>query len=235
MSANTYNALTAVILNSALFTLIVSTGYLVAALVGWRGPHRKRRLLRCAAFAAMFPILVVAQYAILQKAFLWSLAHERQRTTQERIDAVSLVKVGGVAPSFQITDVDGNEFSSDEVRGKVVLLNFFATWCGQCIQELPHVEEIWKANRHSDEFALLVIGREETTESVAAFRKQYGFSFPVAADPQCSAYFLFAKKYIPRTFLISRDGEVCFASAGFSENDVAALKEELAKQLRTSD
>jgi peroxiredoxin len=242
MSANTYNTLTSVILSSALLALIVSAGCFVAAVIGWRGNHRNRRLSRFAAFATMFPVLVVAQYAILQPMFLRSLARERQLATQERlmsmqesIDAVSLVKRGDIAPSFHLTDVDGREFSTDEVRGKVVLLNFFATWCGPCIKELPYVEEIWKTNRHSDKFSLLVIGREETNESVTAFRRQHGFSFPMAADPQCSAYLLYAKKYIPRTFLISGDGKICFASTGFSDADVAALKQELARQLRTSE
>jgi peroxiredoxin len=169
--------------------------------------------------------------------FLRSLASERARVKQameEQVADAGLVRLGEMAPSFRVVDVDGNEFSLDQMRGKVVLVNFFATWCGQCITELPHVEEIWKANSHSDEFTALVIGREETNETAIAFRKEQRFSFRVAADPDCSVYFRYAKKYIPRTYLISREGKVCFSSAGWSEADAAALKKELASQLHTA-
>ncbi len=83
-----------------------------------------------------------------------------------------------------MTDADGNEFSTAQANGKVVLINFFATWCGPCQMELPHVEAVWKEHRDNDRFALLVIGREETTDSVRTFREEQGFSFPIAPDPR---------------------------------------------------
>src|SRR5262245_36086074 len=103
MSATTYNTLTTVILLSALLALGLAIAYLVAAVVGWRGPHRKARLLRCAVCAVLFPTLVATQYAMLFFIFLPSLG--RQRTAemtarrQVRADAAAYVQRGDQAPA----------------------------------------------------------------------------------------------------------------------------------------
>ena len=192
MGTNTYNALALVLVASALTSLLVAAAYLAAAIVGWRGPHRKRWLVRFAVFAAMFPIPVAIQQALLFWVFLPSLGRDARQANQERADAASLVKVGDTGPSFRIKDADGTEVASDVLRGKVVVLNFFATWCVPCLHELPHLQEIWQANRDRNDFAMLVVGREETNESVAAFRTTHEYTFPIAADPERFVYSLYA-------------------------------------------
>jgi peroxiredoxin len=234
MGVSTYNALTEALLGSALIALLLAVVSLISVVVGWRGPKRRRRLVILAAFAAMFPILVAVQQALLYWVFLPSLGREAERAKQERIGAASFLKVGEVAPTFHIRDVDGTEFSIDDLRGKVVLLNFFATWCGACDLELPHLQKLWDKNRDTSDFSMLVVGREETNASVAAFKTEHGYSFPIAADPERSAYSLYAKDLIPRTYLIARDGTICFATTGFYESDFERLKKELANQLHQS-
>ena len=233
MSGNTYNALAGVLLGGSTISLLVAGAFLIAAIVGWRGPNRRRKLVRFALFTAMFPILVAAQQVLQHWVFQPSLGRQAERARQERIDAVSHVSVGDTIPSFRIKDVDGSEFAIDELRGNVVLLNFFATWCGPCLQELPHIQELWEDNHKRDDFSMLVIGREETDESVAEFRAKHGFSFPIAADPERSVYSLFAEERIPRTYLLSRDGKVCLSTTGFYEQELDELKSELAAQLRS--
>jgi thiol-disulfide isomerase/thioredoxin len=115
--------------------------------------------------------------------------------------------------------------------GKVVLINFFATWCGPCQLELPHIEKIWSDLKHEDGFQLVVIGREETPEAVRAFRQERGFSFPMAADPDRAIYSLFAKELIPRTLVISPKGQVVYSTAGFLETDLEELNAMLKEQL----
>lgn len=233
MSSTTYNLVTGLLLNSSLIALFVAASYLVSAIVGWRGPNRKPRLVRFAIFLAAFPVLVAAQQAILWGVFLPSVGREIRREYQESADAVSFVHVGDTAPSFTITDTDGVEFVLDDLRGKVVLINFFATWCGGCVEELPQVQKLWDENRDNGNFALVVIGREEANETVSAFRSKYGYTFPIAADPARTVYGIYAKEIIPRTYVVSRDGRICFASTGFDEDDLAKLKLELKNQLRT--
>jgi peroxiredoxin len=215
----------------ALAALAASLGYFVAAIVGWRGPHRKRRLVHCVVLAALFPALVGVQQLLLYQVFLPSLGHKARQIVRQQHDEASFVNVGGAAPAFSIETDAGGQFALDELRGKVVVLNFFATWCGACLMELPHVQKMWDEYKGREDFVLLVVGREETAESVAAFRKQHGYSFPMAADPQRAVYARFAKEFIPRTYVISPEGKICFAACGYDEQEFAELQEELAKRL----
>jgi peroxiredoxin len=141
-----------------------------------------------------------------------------------------LVRVGDRAPQFSLTTADGKEFSLAD-NDKVTLINFFATWCAPCALELPHIEQIWADHKDDEHFRLLVIGREETTESVREYRKKHGFSFPIAADSDRSVYSLFAKDSIPRTLVVSHDGRIVFSKAGFYDADVVELKAVLREQI----
>jgi peroxiredoxin len=151
---------------------------------------------------------------------------------EPRADASSLVKRGERAPAFRLKTLDGSEIELERLRGKTVVLVFFATWCGPCNQELPHIQEMWDANRNRADFALVVVGREETAEKLTAFKAERGYTFPIASDPDRALYSRYAKELIPRTYLIAPDGTIRFASTGFSEERLAELREELAKQLR---
>jgi len=153
------------------------------------------------------------------------------KSNEEEVRKASLLTVGQQAASFHLKTLDGKDFSLDRQRGKVVLLNFFATWCGPCRAELPHVQKIWEANHDRSDFVLLVVGREESDETVAKFKKKDRYTFPMAADPKRAAYSLYAKQFIPRTYLIDREGRICFASTGFRPEELRELKRQLAKQL----
>ena len=118
-------------------------------------------------------------------------------------------------------------------KGKVLLINYFATWCVPCRNELPHIEKIWNDYRGSGMLRVLVIGREESMDSVKRFRAQNKFSFPIAPDETGEIYALFAKQHggIPRTFIVSPDGEVVYAKAEFYDRDEREIRSVLARQL----
>lgn len=131
----------------------------------------------------------------------------------------TLTAVGQLAPSFELTTLDGETFDLDAQHGKVVLVNFFATWCPPCRQELPHLEnEVWHRFKDAP-FSLLVVGRGESPEVLEEFLDKTGYSFPVASDPDRSAYGLYASQYIPRNVLIGPDGIILFQSNGYDENE----------------
>ena len=231
MSADLYNACATVLGFGSLAALGLAVAYLVAAIVGWRGPYRKRRLVRFALCVAAVPVFPAATYSLLFFVFLPSVALENNRIIKEHRNASAVVHDGDQAPSFTLTNTDGREFVLDDHRGKVVLVNFFATWCGSCLRELPHVQEIWDKHQDNSRFALIVIGREETNDILNDFRSKHGYTFQMAPDPERSAYSLYAAELIPRTYLIDPDGKICFSSVGFDETDLAALKSEVVKQL----
>ncbi|WP_397570353.1 TlpA family protein disulfide reductase [Schlesneria sp. T3-172] len=233
MSREVYNGLTTTLLFGSLVALGLAAAYLIAGIVGWRGPYRKQRLFRFGICLAAFPICVAVQQSLLYHVYLPRLGRATKRIIKERHYASSIVQVGDQAPSFSLTDTDGRDFVLDDLRGKVILVNFFATWCGPCLLELPHVQEIWDKHHNNSQFALIVIGREEATEIVSEFRLKQGYTFQMAPDPERIAYSLYASELIPRTYLIGADGKICFSSAGFDEEELAALKSEVARQLRS--
>jgi peroxiredoxin len=236
MTLHAYSIVMPIVGILALVSLLVGIVYFVMALVGWRGPDRNRRLMRSLIFASAYPIAFVLVQVLIHRLVLPTIAREQQPARQQRADVASIVKRGDKTPSFRIRTTDGDEFAIDRLRGKVVLVSFFATWCGPCLLERPEIEKIFQAHREHEDFALLVIGREETDAKVAEFKAARKFSFPIAADSDRSVYGLFAKELIPRTYLIAKDGTVCFTSTGYSGEDMIALQSAIAAQLaaRTS-
>jgi peroxiredoxin len=229
-----YTWLNPILLIASVSLVCLAFPLVVFSFVSHRFSKRRLRLTALTSFIVGIT-LGAANYGLI---FLVQLpAYSRQilqRIEEDRL-ASSLVKPGDRAPNFRIKVDDGSDFEIDHLRGKVVVLNFFATWCGPCIMELPHLQETWDTYRGRTDFALLAVDREETSETVTAFKKKQGYTFPIAADPKRSAYSQYAKERIPRTYRISRDGMVRFVCTGFNEERFDELKRELAKELHASN
>lgn len=239
MTTTTYNALTAVLLFGVVIAFVVACASFIAMFARWKTPRRRAHVVRLLAALAAVPVLVGIQQAILWLVFLPSLGAQHlaefNAARADRNTATTLVSIGRPAPDFALTTIDGDEFRLSDARGRVVLVNFFATWCGPCRQELPHVESIWQRYRDRPGFRLIVIGREETDDTVRALRSEQGFSFPMAADPDRAVFSLFATESIPRTLLIAPDGTVAYSQAGFVESDLPQLEAALEEQITALD
>src|SRR6185369_7175905 len=105
--------------------------------------------------------------------------------------------------------------STDQAKGKLILVNFFATWCGPCMEEIPHLEaDIWQKFKDRG-LVMVAVGREHSNEELARFKAEKKLSLNIAGDPKREVYAKFARQYIPRNFLIGPDGKILFASVGF--------------------
>lgn len=146
----------------------------------------------------------------------------------------TLTQVGQQAPTLECTTLDGQKVSLSDLRGKVVLVNFFATWCGPCVAEMPELQQkVWE--RFKDrKFVMVAIGREHENKELVAFRKQHGLTFPMAGDPKRAIYAKYARAYIPRNYVIDATGKIAFQSVGYEAaaltKMVAVIQKELEKQ-----
>ena len=148
------------------------------------------------------------------------------------IEATTLVKAGTQAPDFRVEMFDGTTFTLGSLRGKVVLLNFWATWCGPCREELSRVQkDIIDRFKGNEDFVFLPVSRGETRETVAAFREKMGYTFPMGLDPARTVYDRYASNYIPRNFVIDRKGKVVLATVGYDEHEFEELIRTIEKTL----
>ena len=142
------------------------------------------------------------------------------------------VKVGDPLPSFVVTNKAGKQIKSQDLKGSVVLLNFFATWCPPCRQELPRLQkEIWDRWGNREDFEVLVLAREEGWDKLDPFIKDNGYTFPFYPDLKREVFSLFADSSIPRNVLIDKEGKISYLSIGYSEKEFTAFVSLIEKAL----
>ena len=147
-----------------------------------------------------------------------------------------LVKVGDMAPDFTLKYTDGTEFTLSALRGKVVMLQFTASWCGICRGEMPHIESrIWQPHKDDADFVLVGVDREEPREVVEEYTAKLGTTYPMLLDEKGDVFASYAlrKSGITRNILIDRDGRIVKLTRRFVESEfndlVATIDSLLAK------
>lgn len=126
-------------------------------------------------------------------------------------DRKYLVKVGDMAPDFEMAVADGTTMKLSDLRGKVVMLQFTASWCGVCRKEMPFIEsDIWQRHKNNSDFALFGIDRDEPIETILSFAKKTGVTYPIGLDPKAAIFELYAEKDagITRNVIIGKDGRI---------------------------
>lgn len=112
------------------------------------------------------------------------------------------------APDFSLSDLHGRQVRLTDLKGQVVLVNFWASWCPPCRQEMPSMEELYR-QLHGEGVELLAINVEENAAvAAAAFLQQHPHSFPVLLDPQADAQKAYNVSRFPETFIVDRDGQI---------------------------
>ncbi len=128
---------------------------------------------------------------------------------------------------FTLTRLDGSPLRLNDHRGKVIVINFWATWCGPCLTELPLFEKTIARYKDDKDVIFLAITTDEDRELVAPFLKQHKFNLPVAYAEYLDAHFAIAS--IPTTIILDGKGEIAFRQAGYNprEDFVAMLSEKI--------
>jgi len=140
--------------------------------------------------------------------------------SQETIDKAYLVKVGDVAPNFTFKLIDGKYVTLSDLKGKIVMLQFTASWCSVCRKEMPFIEnDIWQKHKHNSNFMLLAIDRDEPLEIVQKFAKSIPITYPIGLDPKADIFALYAVREsgITRNVIIDKKGKIVMLTRLFNE------------------
>jgi peroxiredoxin len=139
---------------------------------------------------------------------------------------------GSQAPEFALTRLgDGEQVSLSDFHGRVILINFWATWCKTCEEEMPAMERLYRELR-DEGFELLAISVDEGKEEVDRFRTRLGLSFPILLDPDKQAARAYQTFRFPESLLVDRDGVVLERYIGAKEWDAGAYVERIRRLLR---
>ena len=145
-----------------------------------------------------------------------------------------IVRLGDMAPDFEMELTDGQKVKLSSFRGKVVMLQFTASWCGVCRKEMPFIEkDIWQKHKENSNFALIGIDRDEPLETVIDFGKKTGITYPMALDPGANIFAKYADRQagITRNVLIDKDGKIVMLTRLYNEEEFAALCKKIDEML----
>jgi len=159
------------------------------------GPEGERRIIRYLIFVPLSVLLIVL--------VIFYLENLSQRSDEQ---ATRLV-VGQLAPDFTLPDMEGHEVSLSSYRGKVVLLNIWATWCPTCLEEMPQLQQLYEEFAKYDNFQLLTISIDALGRQVVEpFMEKNGLTLPTLLDPRGSIKKIYHTTGVPESFIIDQRG-----------------------------
>lgn len=142
----------------------------------------------------------------------------------ERDDTTSLK--GQEAPTFTLTDMEGNEVSLNSLRGKVVFLDFWATWCQPCRESLPHTQALSQHEKaKSGDLMVLAVNAREELDKVKKFMEDNKYSFRVLMDKEGAVLNAYKVRGIPTFVLIDREGKIAWVQVGFGPGTEKQMEE----------
>ena len=139
-------------------------------------------------------------------------AADNQETPAGR-ELVASPSIGLPAPDFTLTSLDGKKVRLSDLRGKIVLINFWATWCAPCRLEMPLIQE--RAERYSSQLAVLGVNFDEPQDQVQSFVDELGLRFDVLLDPGAQVQDLYQVRGYPTSLFVDEAGIVRFIHIGF--------------------
>jgi len=139
-----------------------------------------------------------------------------------------IVKIGQQMPDIELVLTDGKKVTTSDLKGKVVMLQFTASWCSVCRKEMPHIEnEIWQKHKNNKDFALFGIDMDEPLEKVKKFADDMKITYPLALDPGADIFYTFAAKGagVTRNVIIDKNGKIAYMTRLYKEDEFSEMKE----------
>lgn len=147
-------------------------------------------------------------------AITWILVSSRHDNSQQE---GAKLAIGSIAPNFELTNTAGKKMTLSDYRGKVVILNFWASWCQSCVKEMPLINNVFQSNR--SDVATIFINVGESKGTVNNFLSTNHFDFPVIIDVTGKVSSLYGVVGLPATFIIDKQGKLAQLLLGEINSD----------------
>jgi len=144
--------------------------------------------------------------------------HRRKTPVSGKNDLFTILRIQKfeeplVAPDFTLKDLQGSQVTIKDFRGKVIFLNFWATWCPPCRREMPSMERLYKQLKDRG-LVILAVDMQESEKLVKAFMSDFSLSFPALLDRNGDISFLYGIRGLPSTYIIDREGQIVGKAVG---------------------
>lgn len=146
-----------------------------------------------------------------------------------------IVKVGDMAPDIEIRYLDGTVKKLSDFKGKVVMLQFTASWCGVCRKEMPYIEkDIWQKHKNNAAFTLIGIDLKETPEKTEKFARGLKITYPLTLDPEGKSFYTYAAKNagVTRNIIIDKQGKIVYLTRLYDPEEFQEMVRLLDKLLK---
>ncbi|WP_423128433.1 peroxiredoxin family protein [Gaoshiqia sp. Z1-71] len=146
-----------------------------------------------------------------------------------------IVKIGQQAPDFTAETPDGKTVRLSDLKGKVVMLQFTASWCSVCRKEMPHIEkDIWQKHKNNPDFALFGVDLDEPKEVVEKYTGQIPVTYPMLLDPKGKIFYSYAEKGagVTRNVIIDPNGKIIFMTRLYKEEEFEEMKNVIEESIR---
>lgn len=176
-----------------------------------------------------FVLLVAAFFSF----YVWDL--NRVDLSQKSLDTtkIEFPAENYRSPDFSFKDMDGHEASLSDYRGRVVFLNFWATWCVTCEEEMPSMEKLYQRFK-DDKFEVLTVTIDKEGEKhVRSYLDKFGLSFPVILDPSKEIANLYKTTGVPETFIINKSGVIVHKAVGPRDWSTQAVMDTFENMIRS--
>jgi peroxiredoxin len=168
-------------------------------------------------------VIILLSLALIWGGGIGTAAHAEPHDALLQAAGLSAVEPSSIAPDFELPDHHGKKIRLRDLRGKVVFINFWATWCPPCIHEMPMMEQLLNS-RQQKPFALLALNLQEGQEDVAQFMKQKGFQFPALLDSEGRTAASYKVRGLPASYLIDCGGNLLGSVTGVLQWTSAATQ-----------
>ena len=149
-----------------------------------------------------------------------------EKSEKPKTETLTRVPGSPAAPDFNLEDQNGNFVKLSDHKGKVVIVNFWATWCPPCRKEMPSMQRAWEVLR-ADDIEMLAINVGEDSDVIFAFTAEYPVEFPLLMDKTSSVTRQWRVRGLPSTYVVDPDGKIVYQAIGSREWDADTLIKEI--------